>query len=89
MLTNKGVHRKPQMARSNKTKLESSRAKHPPAAPLPNAIVYRVDEVGLMGGPRRSKLYQLAAQGRIRMIRAGGRTLFDGDSVRNFLRGDG
>lgn len=55
-------------------------------APLPNALAYRVDEVPLMGGPRRTKLYELAAAGKVKLIRVAGRTLVDGDSLRALLR---
>ena len=55
--------------------------------PLPDAIAFRVNEVAIMGGPKRTKLYQLAAQGRLKLVRAGGRTLVDGDSLRALLRG--
>jgi len=55
-------------------------------APLPNALAYRVDEVPLMGGPRRTKLYELAAAGKLKLVRVAGRTLVDGDSLRTLLR---
>ena len=40
-----------------------------------------------MGGPRRTKLYALAGQGKIRLVNVAGRTLVDGDSLRALLRG--
>lgn len=55
-------------------------------APLPNALAFRVDEVARMGGPARTKLYELAAAGKLRLIKVAGRTLVDGDSLRALLR---
>jgi hypothetical protein len=55
-------------------------------APLPNALAYRVDEVPLMGGPKRTKLYELAAEGHLKLVKVAGRTLVDGDSLRALLR---
>ena len=55
-------------------------------APLPDAIAFRVDEVPLMGGPARTKLYELAAAGKLKLVRVHGRTLVDGDSLRALLR---
>jgi hypothetical protein len=59
---------------------------HAGDAPLPNALAYRINEVALMGGPKRTKLYELARNGALKLVRAGGRTLVDGDSLRNFLK---
>ena len=55
-------------------------------APLPTAFAYRVNEVPLMGGPRRTKLYALAAAGQLKLIKVAGRTLIEGDSLRALLR---
>ncbi len=57
-------------------------------APLANALAYRVDEVPQMGGPRRTALYKLAAEGRLKLVKVAGRTLVDGDSLRALLRGE-
>jgi hypothetical protein len=54
--------------------------------PLPNALAFRVDEVPRMGGPGRTKLYELAASGKLKLIRVHGRTLVCGDSLRALLR---
>ena len=54
--------------------------------PLPCAFTYRVNEVPLMGGPHRTKLYELAKQGKLKLVRVAGRTLVDGDSLRDLLR---
>lgn len=55
-------------------------------APLPNALAYRVDEVPRMGGPARTKLYELAKTGQLKLVKVAGRTLVDGDSLRALLR---
>lgn len=55
-------------------------------APLPNALAYRVDEVQRMGGPGRTKIYELAAADKLKLVRVAGRTLVDGDSLRALLR---
>ena len=54
--------------------------------PLPHALAYRIDEVRQMGGPGRTKTYELAAEGKLRLVRVAGRTLVDGDSLRALLR---
>jgi hypothetical protein len=61
-----------------------SARKRPP--PLPNAIAFRVEEVSLMGGPRRTALYALAKAGKLKLVKVAGRTLVDGDSLRDLLR---
>jgi hypothetical protein len=73
----------------NKSVLTASRAsstRRERPAPLPNAHAYRINEVALMGGPCRTKTYALAAEGKLRLVRVGGRTLVDGDSLRALLR---
>lgn len=39
-----------------------------------------------MGGPCRTKLYELAASGHLKLVKVAGRTLVDGDSLRALLR---
>jgi hypothetical protein len=39
-----------------------------------------------MGGPGRTKVYELAAAGKLRLIRIDGMTRVDGDSLRTLLR---
>ena len=58
----------------------------PPPAPRPDALAFRVDDVPLMGGPGRTKTYELAKAGKLRLVRVAGRTLIDGDSLRALLR---
>jgi len=54
--------------------------------PLPDAFAYRVKEVRLMGGPCRTKVYELAKKGHLKLIRIDGRTVIEGDSLRTLLR---
>ena len=56
------------------------------AHPLPNAFAYRVNEVQLMGGPCRTKVYELAKKGDLKLIRIDGRTVVEGDSLRKLLK---
>lgn len=49
----------------------------PEMVPLPRAPA--------VFGLSRSHLYRLAADGRVRMLKAGSRTLVDAESVRTFL----
>jgi hypothetical protein len=75
------------VANTNEITTQSNQKPRPARpAPLPNAIAYRVDEVPRMGGPARTSLYALAKAGRLKLIRIGGRTLVDGDSLRTLLR---
>ena len=53
--------------------------------PLPNALAFRIKEVRLMGGPARTTIYKLAMEGKLKLIKLGGRTLVAGDSLRNLL----
>ena len=54
--------------------------------PLPNAIAFRIKEALLMGGPARTTIYKLAKSGKLKLVKLGGRTLIDGDSLRNLLK---
>jgi hypothetical protein len=53
--------------------------------PSPHAFAYTIEDAQAMGGPGRTKLYQLAKSGRLKLIHVGGRTLVDGDSLRALL----
>lgn len=54
--------------------------------PSPAAFAYRIKEVQLMGGPGRTKIYELAKKGYLKLIRIDGRTVVEGDSLRNLLK---
>ena len=66
------------------TNTAPKRAPRPP--PRPDALSYRIDEVPLMGGPRRTATYALAAAGHLKLIKVAGRSLIEGDSLRRLLR---
>jgi hypothetical protein len=53
--------------------------------PLANAHAYRFDEAQRMGGPGPTKCYELAAAGRLRLVRVGRLTRVEGDSLRELL----
>jgi len=56
------------------------------AHPSPDAFAYRAKEVQLMGGPCRTKVYELAKKGHLKLIRIDGRTVIEGDSLRKLLK---
>ena len=75
------------MANTNEIATQSDqKPRHARPAPLPNALAYRVDEVPRVGGPARTKVYELAKAGKLKLIRIGRRTVVDGDSLRTLLR---
>ena len=53
--------------------------------PPANAFAYRINDACKMAGFGRTKLYQLANEGRLALIRVDGRTLVEGDSLRHLL----
>jgi hypothetical protein len=54
-------------------------------APDPNAFAYRIAEVRTMGGPCRTKVYELGKSGALKLFKVAGRTLVAGDSLRSLL----
>ena len=56
--------------------------------PRPDALAFTINEVRQLGGPGRTKVYGLIAQGKLKAINVGGRRLVCGDSLRALLRGD-
>lgn len=54
-------------------------------APSPTAFAYTLEDAEAMGGPRRTKIYELAKRGELKLIYVGGRTKVDGDSLRRLL----
>jgi hypothetical protein len=53
-----------------------------------DALAYTVNEVRQVGGPGRTKVYELIAQDKLKATTVGGRRLVCGDSLRALLRGD-
>ncbi len=58
-------------------------------APPANAFAYRVDDACAMGGFGRTTAYGLVKQGKLKLLRVGGRSLIAGDSLRALLNGRG
>jgi hypothetical protein len=59
------------------------------SAPSPSAFAFTLKDSQSMGGPGRTKLYELAKQGRLKLIKIAGRTMVDGDSLRELLKNGG
>ena len=55
-------------------------------APSPAAFSYTLADAGRMVGLHPMTLRRHAAAGRLKLIRLGGRTLVDGDSLRAMVR---
>lgn len=58
-----------------------------PAPEAPPPIAYRIDDAARAAGLSRSKLYALIAEGALRAVRRGGRTLVLHAELEAFLRG--
>jgi hypothetical protein len=69
---------------SNKTRKVRKRAR---AEPSRNAFAYTIEDAQAMGAPGKSKIYELRASGRLKLLHVDGRTLVDGDSLRELLAG--
>jgi hypothetical protein len=55
-------------------------------APSPSAFAFTVKDSQSMGAPGRTKLYELAKQGKLKLIKIAGRTMVQGDSLRELLK---
>jgi hypothetical protein len=57
------------------------------AQPSPNAFAYTQEDAQAMGGPARTKLYELRMDGTLKsFVDPAGRVMIVGDSLREFLR---
>jgi hypothetical protein len=54
--------------------------------PSPDALDYRIKQAQFIGGPCRTKIYELAKKGHLKLVRIDGQTLIKGDSLRNLLK---
>jgi hypothetical protein len=54
-------------------------------APSPNAFAFTIEDAQAMGGPGRTKIYDLAKRGELKLISVAGRTMVDGASLRALL----
>jgi hypothetical protein len=50
------------------------------------ALAFTIGDAQAMGAPGRTTIYKLAKHGQLQLLRVGGRTLVDGDSLRVLLR---
>jgi hypothetical protein len=55
------------------------------AEPSPNAFAYTIEDAQAMGAPGKTKIYELAASGRLRLFNIDGRRMVSGDSLRALL----
>ena len=55
------------------------------APPPVNAFAFRINDACRMGGFGRTMAYELVKQGRLKLLRVGGRSLICGDSLRALL----
>lgn len=53
--------------------------------PSRGAFAFTIEDAQAMGGPGRTKIYELAKRGELKLIRIAGRTMVDGDSLRALL----
>ena len=53
--------------------------------PSENAFAYNLRDAQIMGAPARTKLYELAKEGRLELLKIDGLTLVKGDSLRRLL----
>jgi hypothetical protein len=67
----------------NQTNNRARRRARP--APCPNAFAFTIPDTQAMGGPGRTKIYDLAKSGELKLIRIAGRTMVDGASLRALL----
>jgi hypothetical protein len=54
-------------------------------SPSPNAFAFTIADAQAMGGPGRTKIYELAKRGELKLIDVAGRTMVDGASLRTLL----
>lgn len=57
-------------------------------SPPPNALTYTLQGAALLSGLSVSTLRRRAAEGKLRLVRCGGRTLAEGASLRCLLNTD-
>jgi hypothetical protein len=51
----------------------------------PMAYAFTIEDAQAMGAPGRTKIYELAKGGRLKLLHVAGRTLVDGASLRALL----
>ena len=73
----------------NHPKMPDGRRNRARAPADPQAHAFTIGDAQAMGAPGRTTIYALAKQGRLRLIKVGGRTLVDGASLRALLGANG
>jgi hypothetical protein len=58
------------------------------AEPSRNAFAFTIEDAQAMGAPGKTKIYQLAESGRLKLFSVDGRTMISGDSLRALLGAD-
>jgi excisionase family DNA binding protein len=64
---------------------EAKKRKRERALPSPQAYAFTIQDGQAMGLPGKSKIYEMIADGTLKTVKVGGRTLLKGDSVRAVL----
>jgi hypothetical protein len=71
--------------KSNATNSARNTRERRRAAADPQAYTFTIPDAQAMGGPGRTMIYSLAKQGKLRLVKVGGRTMVDGASLRALL----
>jgi len=76
------------MTSTTSTDDNSKRRERARAEPSRNAFAFTIADAQTMGAPGKTKIYQLAESGRLKLFNVDGRTMISGDSLRALLGGD-
>jgi hypothetical protein len=68
-----------------KTTETSTRRRSARPAPPPNALAYGLNDAARLSGLSCATLRRRAAEGRLKLVRVGGRTLVPADSLKRLL----
>jgi hypothetical protein len=67
--------------------MKSAKRRRARAEPSPNAFAFTIRDAQSMGATGRTKIYDLAKRGKLKLVKIDGRTRINGDSLRALLRG--
>jgi hypothetical protein len=67
---------------------EDKRRERERAQPSRDAFAWTLPDYQALGGPGRTKIYELAKLGQLKLVTVAGRTMVDGESGRALLRGE-
>jgi excisionase family DNA binding protein len=68
-----------------KTTETSTRRRSARPAPLPDALAYGLNDAARLSGLSRATLRRRASEGRLKLVRVGGRTLIPAQSLKRLL----